>query len=268
MGNTISNLSVSSQKKRAGLFCESFGHLLNIGLTNVNINITRAKSSLAGALVADNESEVAGDFATGAVTVTSSKSYAGGLVGVGSGTIEDSYANVAVTISDHGIAGGLAGSFNAISSSFATGHVIGGAYSGLGGLIGGQEEFENIKNSYATGNVQGGDHSVVGGLFAGATEDTISDSYSTGTVTAGSESHIGGFAGSVSSVQFLDCYWNTDTSGTDTGVGFGSDTGVTGLTTAQFQSGLPAGFDPSVWAENSAINNGLPYLIANPPPKK
>ncbi|MGH6889550.1 MAG: hypothetical protein ACREHF_10180 [Rhizomicrobium sp.] len=41
--------------------------------------------------------------------------------------------------------------------------------------------------------------------------------------------------------------------------------GVTGLTTSQFQSGLPVGFDPKIWAEEANVNNGLPYLTANPP---
>jgi hypothetical protein len=44
-----------------------------------------------------------------------------------------------------------------------------------------------------------------------------------------------------------------------------NDPGITGQTTAQLQAGLPAGFDPSIWAEDPGINNGLPYLIANPP---
>ncbi|HEY6578573.1 MAG TPA: hypothetical protein VIY09_04570 [Rhizomicrobium sp.] len=46
-----------------------------------------------------------------------------------------------------------------------------------------------------------------------------------------------------------------------------NDPGITGLTTTQLQSGLPQGFDPTVWAENPKINGGLPYLIANPPRK-
>lgn len=41
--------------------------------------------------------------------------------------------------------------------------------------------------------------------------------------------------------------------------------GVAGLTTEQLQSGLPAGFDPSIWGEDAKINHGLPYLLANPP---
>jgi hypothetical protein len=56
-------------------------------------------------------------------------------------------------------------------------------------------------------------------------------------------------------------------SGTTNGVGGGNGTGVTGNTTAQLQAGLPAGFDPKIWAEDRKINHGLPYLIANPPPQ-
>jgi hypothetical protein len=40
---------------------------------------------------------------------------------------------------------------------------------------------------------------------------------------------------------------------------------ITGLTTAQFQAGLPTGFDPTTWGEDPSINGGLPYLLALPP---
>jgi hypothetical protein len=66
-----------------------------------------------------------------------------------------------------------------------------------------------------------------------------------------------------------DDYWDTTTSGITNlsqGAGYPSDDpGITGLTTSQLQAGLPTGFDPSIWAEDSGINNGLPYLIANLP---
>ena len=60
-------------------------------------------------------------------------------------------------------------------------------------------------------------------------------------------------------------YWDTTTSGTGKGVGQGNDSGVTGLTTKEFKAGLPSGFDPTIWAESPKINDGLPYLINNPP---
>jgi hypothetical protein len=57
------------------------------------------------------------------------------------------------------------------------------------------------------------------------------------------------------------------TSGSTQAVGKGNARGITGLTTQQLQTGLPAGFDPKIWAEDANINNDLPYLINNPPPK-
>jgi hypothetical protein len=37
------------------------------------------------------------------------------------------------------------------------------------------------------------------------------------------------------------------------------------LTTIQLQSGLPTGFDPSIWGEDPSINGGLPYLLGLAP---
>jgi hypothetical protein len=64
-----------------------------------------------------------------------------------------------------------------------------------------------------------------------------------------------------------------DTSGKGQRKGFGTcqDNGcrrsVKGLTTEEFQAGLPDGLDPNIWGEKSNINNGYPYLLANPPPQ-
>jgi hypothetical protein len=64
-------------------------------------------------------------------------------------------------------------------------------------------------------------------------------------------------------------YWDTDTSGvTNLAQGAGipaNDPGIKGLTTQVFQSRLPAGFDPTIRAESKKVNNGLPFLLANPP---
>ena len=75
------------------------------------------------------------------------------------------------------------------------------------------------------------------------------------------------WTGSISSA-----YWDTTTSGiTDPSRGAGTpknDPDITGITTEELQSGLPDGFDPKIWAEDPNINGALPYLRANPPPKK
>jgi hypothetical protein len=128
-----------------------------------------------------------------------------------------------------------------------------------------------IQNSYSTGAVSVGADGQAGGLVGRnpnphVNKPTVYTSYSTGAVSGVSPSEVGGFAGA-NGVAQSDTYWDTTTSGTTQGVGKGNKTGITGLTTQQLQSGLPRGFDPSVWGEKPNINNGLPYLLANPPPK-
>lgn len=97
----------------------------------------------------------------------------------------------------------------------------------------------------------------------------ISASYSTGEVAG--FSYVGGLIGydATEGADLSDTYWDTDTSGImnlSQGAGYlANDPGVTGLSSQQLQSGLPTGFDPKIWAENSKINNGFPYLIDNPP---
>jgi hypothetical protein len=44
-----------------------------------------------------------------------------------------------------------------------------------------------------------------------------------------------------------------------------NDPGITGLTDAQLKTGFPDGFDPKIWGQSPSINNGYPYLLANPP---
>ena len=67
----------------------------------------------------------------------------------------------------------------------------------------------------------------------------------------------------------MNTYWDLDTSGiSDPHKGAGNvadDEGITGLTTEQFQAGLPSGFTSLIWAQKAARNSGYPYLIANPP---
>jgi hypothetical protein len=105
--------------------------------------------------------------------------------------------------------------------------------------------------------------SDIGGL-AGAGR-AISDSYSTGAVIVEGTSNAGGFVGRTFGRESANDYWDIDTSGMSQGCGRGNCDYANGLTTAQLQSGLPIGFSPKVWASDLSINNGLPYLRANPP---
>jgi hypothetical protein len=159
-----------------------------------------------------------------------------------------------------GLVGGVGGT---ISDSFATGKikVHYGAFGG--GLVGGTGTSASISNSYATGSA--GDGDVAAGGFIGFMQGgTVGSSYSTGR--AKSEKFFGGLVGRLASGTFSNSYWDTTTSKDKDPVGDAKTfPGITGETTTQLQSGLPTGFDPTIWAENPSINNGLPYLIANPP---
>lgn len=298
LGNTISNLSIVTQPKTGGLF--GLFALLGSGGTIESVRMTGLKltadqgvkgGGAVGGLVSENSGTLFDDHVAGTITTNrspaaggltggnkiggaivdssakvrvSAPGSVGGLVGGNSGTIILSHADGAVK---GGTAGGLVGSNGSgtISQSYATGPVTGGDSARAGGIVGLHLEYGGINNSYATGAVTGGADAEVGG-FSGEAGSPIEDSYSTGAVAGGTGSVVGGFSGA-------ECYctnsdWDTTTSGTDQGTGFGNVSGLIGLTTEQLQSGLPNGFDPKVWAENPNINNGFPYLIANPPPKK
>ncbi len=78
---------------------------------------------------------------------------------------------------------------------------------------------------------------------------------------------VGGLVGANSGGAIGQSYWDTQTSGQGTGVGYNFPpvaTG-TGLTTAQLQSGLPSGFDPTVWSSQPGVNNGFPCLLGVTP---
>jgi len=231
--------------------------------------------------------------------------HAGGLVGtMQEGLIESSYATGAVSCSGSAATGGLVGTVNAgrVLNSFATGRASaagrssydgaasGGLTAGNAGTIAfcfatgdasayGSEGEENgegyaggltannrgtIHDAYATGKVSAGPNTTAGGLVE-ENDGAISNSYSTGVVNAGQR---GGLLGQDYSTTARS-YWDFDTSGiSDPHQGAGDpldDPGITGLTDAQLKSALPAGFDPNVWGQSSSINNGWPYLLANPP---
>jgi len=117
-------------------------------------------------------------------------------------------------------------------------------------------------NSYALGAVHGGAESFVGGLMEQGTN--TSAAYSTGAVGGTSGVTLGGFVGAYDG-NFDSDVWDVTTSGQNSGCGSGSCSGIAGVTDAQLKSELPNGFDPKIWAQSSNINNGYPYLRANPP---
>ncbi len=281
LGNVISNLTITSVDHNPppiGLIGANSGLVRDLGLRNVSI---KGSAGQTASLVGSNVGVVRNCYAEGTV----SGPFAGGLVGenFGGGMIIHSHTNVSIQGSGGGLAfgngalietsfavgpvaagGGLVEeNVGAISQSYATGAVGVG-----GGLVGyhGNGGPAVIENSYATGSVSG---DSAGGLV-NTTEAgfgaRIATSYSTGHVSG---ANAGGLIGNDEAPNNSDTYWDLDTSGiSDPSQGAGNiknDPGITGLTTEQLQSELPAGFDPTIWGRRSGINNGFPYLLAIPP---
>lgn len=247
-----------------------------------------AEGANTGGLLGLNSGVIRHSHATGSV-VGGVDAGSGGLVGLmlpdltfPKNGITDSYATGTVTSGDQGYVGGLVGGNGGapVDQSYATGAISGGASTIAGGLVGVLGDSDSIdgilvgtiKDSYALGNIIGGQDAVLGGLVGEISHfhgyaGTIGSSYSIGNVSGETGSLLGGSIGwnRAHKGNIDHDFWDTVTSGTDVGVGQGNRRGIKGLTTTQLQSGLPPGFRPTIWSEKSTINNGLPYLIHNPP---
>ena len=287
LGNKISGLKITSSVDRATVAfvgqLTSQATLHNIGVVDVSVSGSGVEQC-AGALVGVNEGTVANVYATGEIIATGAQSTVGGLVCSNQfGTVTRSESDVTISGGSDATVGGLAGlslgfdnSDGFVMESYARGAATGGANAMVGGLVG-NNWGGSIWNSYATGRVTGGASAAVGGLVGGNLDNpgegsipVVNSSYSTGVVTGGTSATVGGLIGQdAADSQITSAYWDLDASGiNDPHQGAGNiadDPGITGLTTEQFKSGLPAGFSPAIWKEKANINNGYPYLIDLPP---
>jgi len=265
LGNTISNVTINlpSASDYVGLFGETGASAViqNVGLVGgsvsgnagvgglVGYNFGTVTSSYAtasvsgsrilGGLAGLNGGTVTSSYATGSVSAGPASYGVGGLVGFNDfGTVNNSYATGSVSgASDSEDMGGLVGSnigaASTVSNSYATGSVSGAGGTQLGGLVGANQGA--ISNSYATGSVSGASGSEFGGLV-GFNNSIVTNSYAAGGVS-GSSSLVGGLVGFNYGGSVSNSYWNTDNNAPGTsGIGAGTTTGATGLTTAQMQT--------------------------------
>jgi filamentous hemagglutinin family protein len=162
-----------------------------------------------------------------------------------------SISNVALingSVTGVSYAGSLVGrNAGSIRNSFATTNVSGSSYAG--GLVGYQMAGGTIDNSYAAGAVT----STYAGGMVGFNQGTISNSYAAGAVNG---TNSGGLVGLDIDGTVANGFWNITTSGRAT-----SAAGV-GLTTAQMQAALPAGFSSAIWGNGG--DHTTPYLRGNP----
>jgi hypothetical protein len=288
LGNTVSHLTIDSSAHSVALFdaIGLSGMVRDLRLVQINLSANGFGDQFVGALAGGSSGAVLNCQASGQLSASGSETIYGGLVGVNAGSIIRSGASVVMNVTgDNTTLGGLVGKnlFSAdvgtgtIEESYASGALTGGDGSTVGGLVG-ENSGGRVYNSYATGAIKGGGDAVVGGLIGSYSnpetgpQPRLDIAYSTGTVSGGSGATLGGSIGEdLSGHGVKSTYWDLDTSGiSDPSRGAGNvanDPGITGLTTEQFKSGLPAGFDKKVWKEKPSINGGYPYLIGNLPPQ-
>jgi len=260
--NSSADVNVSAVSGSLDKYIPEAGGLIGFGSTIVNSHATGSVTGrgLVGGLA-------------GEVSYSVTNSYAAGPVTTGGGDAERPCARRRVKHTRSVAAGGLVGLMSGnVASSFVSGAVTGGQNAIVGGLSGEDSPLNpsTIEDSYSTGSVQGGAKACIGGLSGRA--GAIRTSYASGLVSGSAPETAGGLlAVDDSTGPKIQDYWDLDTSGiSDPSQGAGNipnDPGITGLTDEQMKSELPAGFDPKIWAHNSKINNGYPYLIANPPPQ-
>ena len=285
-GNTISNLTINLPEATdsVGLFGQLgettytdgvSGTIENVGLLNVDIT---GNQNVGGLVGTNSFSTIDHSYVTGTVTGGDNT---GGLVGSSTGALEGEttvYATVqysysTATVNGASQTGGLIGlGFDdVIQYSYATGDVSG--TNSVGGLAG-SDDYGTTSYCFALGDVTG--TSSVGGLIGYSGSSTIQESYSTGEPSGSSA--VGGFVGHLdfdSGGSFAANYWDTDTSGTMTGVGDSSSDQVTGLNTAQITDSssfgpawnfsLPTGNNGTlvtngVWGNDPSVYAGLPYF--------
>ena len=238
-----------------GIACGNTGLITQ---SHVNATVEGGFASAAGGIAESNEGTISLSYSMGTVAVEGDDGFLGdnGEADAG-GVAVDNYGLVDRCFSLASVDGG--------GSSAGQEHE---SNSWAGGLI--AKNYGEVLNSYEMGSVIDADLFGVGVYVGGAIGEGYSGSEVTGTYSTGAIScpdcrgDIAGFIGVALASASAD-YWNVNTTGESSGCGYGDCEGVAGLTTSQFKSGLPAGFDPAVWGQSTNINNGYPYLLANPP---
>jgi len=268
-----SSASGTSSRYVGGMAATSYGTLSNDSVSARIRGSGGAQGYVMGGLVGNNLGSVEGCHSSAHLNGNQipggyeTSTIIGGLIGDNAGSVTRSSSSGAVLGRGWGGFGALiGGNEGTVSESYSSGTAScwRRGCGLLGGLIG--DQAGTVSDSYSTGDVTGPGDSQGG--FVGRTDSgSVSSSYTTSPMTGYIQGWAGGFVGEVDGGTTTHGYWDTTTAGIDTGVGYGSSDGITGLTTAQLQSGLPKGFNPKIWAEDPNINSGLPYLIANPPPK-
>jgi hypothetical protein len=160
-----------------------------------------------------------------------------------------------------------------IEDCYSSADVMGG--SSTGGMVGygksDDDGFASITfyNCYSTGNVSGLNNYLGGGFIGEGIHCAFYNCYSTGNVS--SDNTYGGFAGRLvprSHQLMSNSFWNTQTSGTNTGISVGSLSGLVGIDSTQMGQQSTYSFGGWDFVNEWQLSGyyGRPLLRDNPEP--
>lgn len=264
------------------------GYLDGNGFVISGMTITSSVPASTGFIATQTTGNVEDLGVRGSITITASAQgsayiQVGGLIGASysTGTVQRSFADVDIVVT--------------AATTESCGFFCQSSVSVYAGGLLGDSTTVNISDSYAMGDVSataspagasGGSTLFVGGLIGGLYYKTVTNSYSTGIPNAvaalgPSNMRVGGFAGfgGGNAGVFMTTpgsVWDTQTSGTATGVGLaqGSPTPLpTGKTTAEMKSistyptwNISSTYDATkTWIVCPTINNGYPAFMLSQP---
>jgi hypothetical protein len=277
LGNSISKLAIDSIGFGAtGLFT-----LITPGGTVRNLGIVHASAYgnnyiSFGLLAGDADGLISRCWATGTMRAARGDD-AGGLAGFNSGVIFEAYADVKLSVRSS-IAQNIGGLVGRNIGTISTAHSLGSVKAGqtqadlVGGLVGLNQGL--VENTFARNSMLASNNQCCSVYFGGLVGKNdsggqIQTSYAAGQIGKNDSSILGGLVGFDGSApgNISNSYWDLDLGVSDPSQGAGNvanDSGISGLTTAQFLSGLPAGFDPKIWRQESKTNAGFPFLLDFP----
>ena len=274
--NTISNLYVTNLTTSfTGLFGQITNSTVkNIILENPTVIAKDDAGCIAGGLLTN--SFVINCHAEG-VNVTGTGANIGGLVGslLGNSTISKSSSKGLV--SGQNQIGGIVGSpynYADILECYSEGTVTGsnnaGGIAGYSAFAFAPNKFITINNCYSRANVVS-TNGPAGGIYGGSTALlVVKNSYATGLITC--PAVVGGVLGSIASVNAINNYWDTESTGVSNAIGewMGTPTAfeITGKTTVEMKTVamvtlLNQNQSTSPWTIDANINDGYPILASS-----
>ncbi len=211
-GTTFTGTLDGRNHRITNLNPDDYGLFGAIGTGAIVKNITLTGGSLTGSWVGSFTAYAAGAALTNlhsSMTVTSTGSYSGGLVGEITGPTTLSESSFTGTFNtgpsyNGGLVGRVSNPTSTVFNSY-TAATINGAGPYMGGIVGALFD-GNVSEVYSNSTIDAGGNSYVGGI-SGQTQKTVANSFSAGTF-ANTGTYYGGVVGSNNSGTYSNNYYD------------------------------------------------------------